>query len=59
MEFIDCMLPSISRDYEGPARAIVADKYGDMGTVIIGKMESGVIRKGENVAVMPNKVRIK
>jgi peptide chain release factor subunit 3 len=50
------MLPAISRDYEGPARAIVADKYGDMGTVIIGKMEAGVIRKGENVAVMPNRV---
>lgn len=52
------MLPAISRDYEGPARAIVADKYGDMGTVIIGKIESGVIRKGDNVAVMPNKVKL-
>jgi translation elongation factor EF-1alpha len=28
----------------------------DMGTVIIGKLESGVIQKGENVAVMPNRV---
>jgi peptide chain release factor subunit 3 len=26
-----------------------------MGTVVIGKIESGVIRKGENVAVMPNR----
>jgi len=55
LEYIDSMLP-VSRDYEGPARAIVADKYADMGAVIIGKLESGVIRKGENVAVMPNKV---
>ncbi|KAI6189981.1 Tr-type G domain-containing protein [Aphelenchoides bicaudatus] len=55
LEFIDNMLPSISRDYSGPARVIVADKYGDMGTVVIGKMESGIITKGENVAVMPNK----
>jgi len=56
LEYIDNMLPKISRDYEGPARAIIADKYGDMGTVIIGKLESGVVRKGENVAVMPNRV---
>lgn len=27
IEYIDTMLPSISRDYEGPIRVIIADKY--------------------------------
>lgn len=27
IEYIDSMLPSFSRDYEGPVRVIIADKY--------------------------------
>ncbi|KAI6186541.1 Tr-type G domain-containing protein [Aphelenchoides besseyi] len=54
LEYLD-MLPTMDREFDGPVRAIVADKYGDMGTVVIGKMESGVIEKGQTVMVMPNR----
>lgn len=30
----------------------------DMGTIIIGKIESGVIAKGDMVTVMPNRVSL-
>lgn len=45
------------RDYNGPVRAIIVDKYSDMGTIVIGKMESGVVIKNQNLVLMPNKVR--
>lgn len=32
------------------------DKYRDMGTVVMGKIESGSVRRGETLMVMPNKV---
>jgi peptide chain release factor subunit 3 len=34
----------------------VIDKYKDMGTVVMGKIESGSIREGDSLLVMPNKV---
>jgi translation elongation factor EF-1alpha len=34
----------------------IIDKYKDMGTVVMGKMESGTIREGDSLLVMPNKV---
>jgi peptide chain release factor subunit 3 len=33
----------------------VSEKYKDMGTIIVGKIESGHIRKGDNLVLMPNK----
>ncbi|KAI6213499.1 Tr-type G domain-containing protein [Aphelenchoides besseyi] len=54
LEFLDT-LPVMDRAFDGPVRAIVADKYGDMGTVVIGKIESGIIEKGQSVMVMPNR----
>ncbi|VDN51172.1 unnamed protein product [Dracunculus medinensis] len=58
IEYLDAMLPSFSRDYDGPVRAIIADKYSDMGTIVIGKMESGVIAKGQTMTVMPNRMNV-
>lgn len=29
-----------------------------MGTIIIGKMESGVVAKGQTLTVMPNRVSL-
>lgn len=34
----------------------IIDKYKDMGTVVMGKIESGTISEGDNMLVMPNKV---
>lgn len=32
------------------------DKFKDLGTVVMGKVESGSIREGDSLLVMPNKV---
>lgn len=34
----------------------IIDKFKDMGTVAMGKIESGSIRDGDSLLVMPNKV---
>ena len=33
----------------------VSEKYKDMGTIIVGKIESGHMRKGDTLLLMPNK----
>jgi translation elongation factor EF-1alpha len=33
------------------------DKYKDMGTVVMGKVEAGEAKKGQTLLVLPNKVR--
>ena len=33
-------------------------RYNDMGTIVIGKVESGGAKKGETLLIMPNKVGI-
>ncbi|PAV77788.1 hypothetical protein WR25_10985 [Diploscapter pachys] len=55
IEFLDNHLPEIERKIDGPVRCIVVDKYSDMGTLVIGKMESGCVAKGDNLIAMPNK----
>ncbi|KAJ0980680.1 hypothetical protein J5N97_008935 [Dioscorea zingiberensis] len=47
------------RDPQGPLRMPIIDKYKDMGTVIMGKIESGSIREGDSLLVMPNKTNVK
>ncbi|XP_072986454.1 uncharacterized protein [Typha latifolia] len=47
------------RDPKGPLRMPIIDKYKDMGTVVMGKIESGSIREGDNLLVMPNKANVK
>ncbi|VDK48461.1 unnamed protein product [Anisakis simplex] len=58
IEYIDTMLPELSRDFDGPVRVVIADKYSDMGTIVIGKIESGIISKGDSVVVMPNRTNV-
>ncbi|XP_062218968.1 uncharacterized protein LOC133918884 isoform X1 [Phragmites australis] len=47
------------RDPKGPVRMPIMDKYKDMGTVVMGKIESGTIKEGDNFVVMPNKANVK
>jgi peptide chain release factor subunit 3 len=54
--FIDS-LPSLYRKVEGPFIMPIVDKYKDMGTVVMGKVESGGAKKGQSLLVMPNRVR--
>ncbi|XP_068100801.1 eukaryotic peptide chain release factor GTP-binding subunit ERF3A isoform X1 [Hyperolius riggenbachi] len=48
-------LPSFNRSMDGPVRLPIVDKYKDMGTVVLGKLESGSICKGQQLVMMPNK----
>lgn len=34
----------------------IIDKFKDMGTTVMGKVESGSLREGDSLVIMPNKV---
>ncbi|KAK9844180.1 hypothetical protein WJX81_007181 [Elliptochloris bilobata] len=48
----------LERDPLAPFRMSVIDKYKDMGTIVMGKSEAGIVRKGDRLYVMPNKVPV-
>lgn len=52
-------LPSLKRQVDGPFMMPIVDKYSEMGTVAIGKVESGKCKKGDMLLVMPNGVEVK
>lgn len=49
-------IPLPERKIDAPFLMPISGKYKDLGTVITGKIENGVIRKGDTIMVMPNKV---
>jgi len=55
--YLDELQP-MSRMAEGPVRIPIVDRYKDMGTMVLGKVESGVIKKGQILQLMPNKVNV-
>lgn len=46
----------LERKYSGPFLMPIADKTKDMGTIAMGKIESGRVKKGTSLLIMPNKV---
>ena len=54
IEYIDSFSP-FDRRIEGPFRMPVVDKYKDMGTVVLGKVEMGSVKKGGQLLLMPNR----
>mmetsp|Transcript_28179 Transcript_28179/g.70727 ORF Transcript_28179/g.70727 Transcript_28179/m.70727 type:complete len:573 (-) Transcript_28179:552-2270(-) len=53
-------IPDQERNDTAPLRMTISDKFRDMGSMYIsGKIESGVMRKGQNVLIMPNKTQVK
>jgi len=52
-------LDTLKRHVDGPFMMPVVDKYSEMGTVVIGKVESGSMKKGDTLLVMPNRVEVK
>eukprot|EP00544_Gedaniella_sp_CCMP2646_P011604 CAMPEP_0202497226 /NCGR_PEP_ID=MMETSP1361-20130828/22340_1 /ASSEMBLY_ACC=CAM_ASM_000849 /TAXON_ID=210615 /ORGANISM="Staurosira complex sp., Strain CCMP2646" /LENGTH=589 /DNA_ID=CAMNT_0049128781 /DNA_START=47 /DNA_END=1816 /DNA_ORIENTATION=+ len=48
-------LEMTGRDPDAPMRIPVLDRYSDRGTIAMGKIESGVIRAGMTVRVMPTR----
>lgn len=55
--FIDQM-PSLNRKMDGPFIMPVVDKYKDMGTVVMGKVEAGEAKKGQSLLLMPNRTPV-
>ncbi|XP_013169256.1 PREDICTED: eukaryotic peptide chain release factor GTP-binding subunit ERF3A isoform X4 [Papilio xuthus] len=51
-------LPSLNRKMDGPFIMPVVDKYKDMGTVLMGKVEAGTTRKSSTLYLMPNRVQV-
>ncbi|KAG5543616.1 hypothetical protein RHGRI_016386 [Rhododendron griersonianum] len=47
------------RDPKGPFRLPIIDKFKDMGTVVMGKVESGSVSEGDSLLLMPNKAQVK
>jgi peptide chain release factor subunit 3 len=44
------------RNFNAPFMMPIADKFKDMGTLVMGKIESGRVKKGQQLLIMPNKV---
>ena len=57
-DILDGIEPA-SRDPYAAFRMPVMDKYKDMGTIVMGKCESGVVSRGDKLMMMPNKVPVK
>jgi peptide chain release factor subunit 3 len=54
LEYLDNM-DKLERKINAPFMMPVGGKYRDMGTIIEGRIESGVIKKGSNYVMMPNR----
>ncbi|KZT72492.1 hypothetical protein DAEQUDRAFT_685440 [Daedalea quercina L-15889] len=54
LEHLDTM-PMVDRKTNGPLMMPISEKYKDMGTIIVGKIEAGHMRKGDSLLLMPNK----
>lgn len=57
LEFLDSM-QTLERKINAPFMMPIAAKYRDMGTMIEGKVEAGVIKKDQKYLMMPNKADI-
>ena len=52
LETLDLMPPP-ERLLEYPARLAIIDKFSDMGVIIMGKLQSGTITKGQKMIICP------
>ncbi|KAL2021285.1 hypothetical protein VTK56DRAFT_7364 [Thermocarpiscus australiensis] len=57
LEYLDSM-QALERKVNAPFMMAVAGKYRDMGTMVEGKIEAGVIKKGMSLIMMPNKQNV-
>jgi peptide chain release factor subunit 3 len=45
----------VDRKINSPLMMPVSEKYKDMGTIVVGKVESGHLKKNDELLLMPNK----
>jgi peptide chain release factor subunit 3 len=57
LEYLDNM-PMVDRKLNAPLMMPISEKYKDMGTIVVGKLESGHMRKGDSLLLMPNKDQV-
>lgn len=57
LQYIDDLPPQV-RAIDGPFRMPINDKYTDMGTVVMGKIESGFVKRGVTLLMMPNRRQV-
>ncbi|KAF9578558.1 translation termination factor GTPase eRF3 [Lunasporangiospora selenospora] len=57
LDFLD-QLKIADRKLGAPLRMPISEKYKDMGTVVVGKIEAGSIKKGAQILMMPNSVKV-
>lgn len=57
LEFLD-NLKVLDRDVNAPFMLPVSEKYNELGTMAMGKIESGRVRKGDTLVLMPNKKEV-
>lgn len=48
-------MPMVDRHLHAPLMMPISEKYKDLGTIVVGKIESGHIRKGDTLLLMPNR----
>jgi len=46
----------MDRNINAPFMLPVSEKYQDLGSMVVGKIESGRVKKGDSLLLMPNKV---
>ena len=57
LEYLDGM-DKLERKINAPFMMPVGGKYRDMGTLVEGRIEAGVIQKGSNYIMMPNREEV-
>ncbi|QRV90969.1 Elongation factor Tu GTP binding domain [Ceratobasidium sp. AG-Ba] len=57
LELLDTM-PMVDRKINGPVMMPISEKYKDMGTIVVGKLESGRLYKNDTLLLMPNKTSV-
>jgi len=57
LDYLDS-LKIADRKLSAPLRMPISEKYKDMGTVVVGKIEAGSIKKGASLVMMPNSIKV-
>lgn len=57
IKYLD-QLPAVERNHAA-VRFCIAQKYKDMGQVVMGKLETGKLTKGKKLILMPNQQKVK
>lgn len=55
--FLDS-LDVIDRDINAPLTLPVSERYNDQGTTVMGKIETGRVKRGGKLLLMPNRVQV-